>query len=202
MTWNWQQPDWPQFTWDLARLAAAEKEFLVGSGMFIGAIKHLGDENRNQLTVEAMSTEAITTSEIEGEILDRAGVQSSIQRQLGLTADKRKVGPAERGISELMIDLYKSFSEPLTDNTVFVWHRMLMTGRLDLKDIGRYRTSDEPMQVVSGRVGAPRIHFEAPPSARVPREMTRFIEWYNQTAPSGAGASAGCGARGSVSSLL
>lgn len=186
MTWNWQQPDWPNFTWNQARLTAAEKEFLVGSGVFIGAIKHLGDEDRNQLTVEAMSTEALTTSEIEGEILDRASVQSSIQRQLGLTADKRKVGPAERGISEMMIDLYKSFSGPLTDNTLFTWHRMLMGGRRDLKDIGRYRTSDEPMQVVSGRAGAPRIHFEAPPSTRVPAEMTRFIEWYNRTAPSGS----------------
>jgi Fic family protein len=185
MTWNWQQPNWPHFTWNEARLAAAEKEFLVGSGMFIGAIKHLGDEHRNQLIVEAMSTEALTTSEIEGEILDRASVQSSIQRQLGLTADKRKVGPAEQGISEMMIDLYKSFSEPLTDDTLFAWHCMLLGARPDLKDIGRYRTSDEPMQVVSGRAGAPRIHFEAPPSALVPREMTRFIGWYNKTAASG-----------------
>lgn len=185
MIWNWQQPDWPRFTWNQARLAAAEKEFLVASGMFIGAIKHLGDDERNQLIVEAMSTEALTTSEIEGEILDRASVQSSIQRQLGLAAPDRKVGLAERGISEMMINLYKSFSEPLTDNTLFSWHRMLMGGRRDLTDIGRYRTSDEPMQVVSGRVGAPRVHFEAPPSAQVPREMAPFIEWYNKTAPSG-----------------
>jgi Fic family protein len=141
MTWNWQQPDWPNFTWKQTRLAAAEKEFLVGSGMFIGAIKHLGDEDRNRLTVEAMSTEALTTSEIEGEILDRASVQSSIQRQLGLAADKRKVGPAEQGIAEMMIDLYRSFSNPLTDDTLFSWHGMLMGGRRDLKDIGRYRTS-------------------------------------------------------------
>ena len=185
MTWNWQQPDWPHFTWNQARLAAAEKEFLVASGMFIGAIKHLGEEDRNQLTVEAMSTEALTTSEIEGEILDRASVQSSIQRQLGLIADNRKVGPAERGISEMMIDFYKSFSQPLTDDTLFAWHRMLLGGRRDLKVIGRYRTTDEPMQVVSGPIGAPRIHFEAPPSAPVPREMARFIEWYNETAQSG-----------------
>jgi Fic family protein len=185
MIWNWQQPDWPHFTWTQARLAAAEKEFLMASGMFIGAIKHLGDEERNQLIVEAMSTEALTTSEIEGEILDRASVQSSIQRQLGLTATDRKVGLAERGISEMMIDLYKSFSDPLTDNTLFGWHRMLMGGRRDLTDIGRYRTSDEPMQVVSGPVGAPRVHFEAPLSAQVPHEMAPFIEWYSKTAPSG-----------------
>src|SRR5579863_8905089 len=185
MTWNWQQPDWPDFTWNRDRLAAAEKEFLLGSGVFLGAIKHLGDDDRNQLTVEAMSTEALTTSEIEGEILDRASVQSSIQRQLGLTADKRKVGAAEQGISEMMIDLYKSFSSPLLDDTLFAWHRMLVGGRRDLQDIGHYRTGDEPMQVISGPVGAPKIHFEAPPSSRVPREMTRFIAWFNRTSPGG-----------------
>ena len=185
MIWNWQQPDWPNFTWNPARLAAAEREFLVGGGVFIGTIKHLDEEDRDQLTVEAMSREALTTSEIEGEILDRASVQSSIQRLLGLGTDKRRVGPAERGIAEMMIDLYRSFSGPLTDETLFEWHRMLMGSKRGLRDIGRYRTSDEPMQVISGAAGAPRIHFEAPPSGRVPAEMTRFIEWYNQTAPSG-----------------
>jgi Fic family protein len=187
MIWNWQQPDWPEFTWNRDRLAAAEKEFLLGSGVFLGAIKHLGEADRNQLTVEAMSTEALTTSEIEGEILDRASVQSSIQRQLGLATDKRKVGAAEQGISEMMINLYKSFSNPLTDDTLFAWHGMLTGGRRDLKDIGCYRTGDEPMQVISGAVGAPKIHFEAPPSSRVPKEMTRFIAWFNRTAPDGEG---------------
>src|SRR5580693_7257333 len=98
MTWNWQLPDWPGFTWHRPRLDAAEQQFLVGEGTFFGAIKHLGDEDRNQLTVEAMSTEALTTSEIEGEILDRASVQSSIRKQLGLLTEKRRVGAAEQGI--------------------------------------------------------------------------------------------------------
>lgn len=185
MDWNWEQHDWPNFSWNQSRLAAAEKEFLVGGGVLIGAIKHLDDEDRNQLTVEAMSTEALTTSEIEGEILDRASVQSSIQRQLGLASDNRRIGPAERGISEMIIDLYRSFSQPLTEDSLFLWHRMLMGGRRDLRDIGRYRTSHNPMQIISGAMGAPKIHFEAPPSLRVPQEMAQFVAWYNRTAPTG-----------------
>jgi len=132
MSWNWQESDWPKFAWNQRRLALAEQEFLIGGGIFVGAIKHLGEEGRNQLTVEAMSTEALTTSEIEGEMLDRGSVQSSIQRQLGLTADNRRAGPAERGVSEMMgpldpasrslafgaiqitVRLYKTFSEPLS----------------------------------------------------------------------------------------
>jgi len=185
MTWNWEKPDWPNFRWKQARLALAEKEFLIGSGMLTGTVKHLADEEREQLTVESMSTEAVTTSEIEGEVLDRASVQSSIRRLLGLAAGKRNVRPAEQGIAEMMVDLYRSFAAPLSNHTLFRWHRMLMSGRRDLVDIGRYRTSEEPMQVVSGAIGKPKVHFEAPSSERVHREMTQFIDWFNRTAPGG-----------------
>jgi len=183
MTWNWQQPDWPTFRWDRARLEAAEKQFLVRGGMFVGTVRHLGSEERDQLTVDAMSTEAVTTSEIEGEILDRASVQSSLRKQLGLAADERRVRPAERGIAEMMIDLYQSFAEPLSEEMLFRWHRMVMSGSRNLKDVGRYRTDAEPMQVVSGPVHEPKVHFEAPPSSRVPSEMARFISWFSRTAP-------------------
>lgn len=186
MTWNWQQPDWPDFTWDALRLRKAEEAFLLGSGMFAGTIKHLGEEDREQLTIEAISTEALTTSEIEGEILDRASVQSSIRRQLGLGTDHRRVKPAEQGIAEMMVSLYRTFADPLSDDMLFAWHKMLTNGRRDLKNIGRYRTDTEPMQVVSGALYAPKVHFEAPPSAGVPKEMARFVKWFNRTAPAGS----------------
>lgn len=185
MAWNWQQPNWTHFIWDKDRLALAEQQFLVRGGVLLGTVKHLGEEERNQLTVEAISTEAMTTSEIEGEILDRASVQSSIQRQLGLADDKRRVAPREQGVAEMMVDLYRTFSAPLSEKMIFAWHRMLMSGRTDIKDIGSYRTSDEPMQIISGAIGAPKIHFEAPPSAQVPSEMAGFIDWFKRTAPGG-----------------
>jgi len=183
MTWNWQRPDWPNFRWDRARLETAEKKFLVSGGVFVGTVRHLGKEERDQLTIEAMSTEAVTTSEIEGEILDRVSVQSSLRKQLGLATDERRVRPAERGIAEMMVDLYRSFTEPLSEETLFRWHGMVMSGSRNLRDVGRYRTGSEPMQVVSGPIGEPRVHFEAPPSSRVPSEMDRFASWFNRTAP-------------------
>lgn len=185
MTWNWQRPDWPVFRWERARLEAAEKQFLVNGGVFFGAVRHLGGAERDQLTVEALTTEALTTSEIEGEILDRASVQSSLRKQLGLTADQGRIRPAERGIAEMMVDLYKSFADPLSEEMLFRWHRKVMSGSRTLKDVGRYRSGREPMQVVSGAVHKPKVHFEAPPAARVPREMTRFIRWFNRTATHG-----------------
>jgi len=125
MNWNWQTPDWPNFTWDRSQMSAAEEQFLIGAGVVIGTAKHLGEDERNQLLVEVMSGEALTTSEIEGEILSRASVQSSIQRQLGLVADQRRIPPTEQGIAEMMVDLYRSTSEQLSDQLLFSWHQML-----------------------------------------------------------------------------
>ena len=183
MTWNWQKSDWPNFRWDRARLEAAEKQFLVGGGVLVGTVRHLGKEDRDQLTIEAMSTEAVTTSEIEGEILDRASVQSSLRKQLGFATDERRVRPAERGIAEMMVDLYRSFAEPLSEEMLFRWHRMVMSGSRNLRDVGRFRGGAEPMQVVSGSVHEPKVHFEAPSSSRVPSEMKRLISWFGRTAP-------------------
>lgn len=185
MTWNWQKDDWPNFTWDASRLRKAEEQFLLGSGVFAGTVKHLNERDQEQLTIEAISTEAVTTSEIEGEVLDRDSVQSSIRRQLGLATDHRRVKPAEQGIAELMVSLYRSFSDPLSASLLSAWHTMLMNGRRDLKHVGSYRTDDEPMQVVSGSLYRPKVHFEAPPSARVPKEMAHFLKWFNRSAPTG-----------------
>jgi len=145
----------------------------------------LRQEDRDQLTIEAMSTEAVTTSEIEGEILDRASVQSSLRKQLGLATDGRRVGPAERGIAEMMVDLYRSFGEPLSEDMLFRWHRMVMSANRNLREVGRYRAGAAPMQVVSGPIAEPRVHFEAPPSSHVSSEMKRFISWFKRTPPEG-----------------
>lgn len=185
MTWNWQQPDWPNFSWDKARLRKAEEHFLIGTGMFVGTLQHLPEPDREQLTIEAITTEAVTTSEIEGEFLDRASVQSSIRKQLGLAADKRRVGPAEEGISKMMVALYRSFAKPLSNEMLYTWHRLLFTERGSLVGAGHYRKGKEPMEIVSGPIHAPKVHYEAPPSSRVRKEMARFVDWFNRTAPAG-----------------
>ncbi len=185
MRWNWQQSDWPNFRFDAKSLALLESRFLKQGGVVIGSLQHLAEDDRGVLRVEIMSAEALKTSEIEGEFLDRESLQSSIRRQFGLVTDHRRVGPAEQGIAELLVDLYRSCDEPLSEAQLFRWHELLMQGRRDIKDVGRYRTHAEPMQIVSGPIYAPKIHFEAPPSEQVPEEMTAFCAWFNQTCPGG-----------------
>lgn len=185
LMWNWQQYDRPDFSWDETRLAQAEERFSRETGVFLGAARHLGSADHDQLKLEAMSTSALTTSEIEGEILDRPSVQSSLRKQFGLAGGNRKARPAEQGIAEMLTDLFKGHAKPLSEKQLFTWHTMLMRGRKDLANIGQYRTGKEPMQVVSGSLHHPRVHFEAPPSSKMPREMKAFIRWFNSTAPRG-----------------
>lgn len=183
--WNWQQDDWPRFRFDKSTLEEREAKFLLRGGLLLGALLHIGDNDKSALTVDLISNEALKTSEIEGEYLNRESVQSSIRRNLGLDTDARRIPPAERGIADMTMDLYRSFAESLTHETMFRWHGMLTAGRRDLKNIGAYRTHDEPMQIISGPIGNPKIHFEAPPSAAVEREMEGFVHWFNNTAPHG-----------------
>lgn len=183
--WNWQKPDWPEFTHEPSLFVKAEALFQREGGAVVGSIKHLSPEERDQITVEILRDEAMTTSEIEGEFLDRESVQSSLRFQLGLGTDKRRIGPAEQGIAELTVDVLRTWNAALDDETLFRWHRMVTNGRRDLKDIGAYRTHKDAMQVVSGAIYQRKVHFEAPPSAQVPKEMKRFVTWFNRTAPNG-----------------
>lgn len=186
MRWNWQQPDWPEFTWNPDRFVTAERQFLVNAGKLIGSFEQRDDDERSQLVVEALSAEAVTTSEIEGEILDRASVQSSVQRYLGLAGQTRRAPPAEQGIAETMVDLYRTYADPLSHDILFTWHSTIMKGAPDGDEIGKYHTGDAPMQIVSGDIGSPTVHFEAPPSSRIRAEMVRFVDWFNRTAPGGS----------------
>jgi Fic family protein len=186
MTWNWQQPGWPKFAYDRAALEPLERQFLLGSGEALGVLKHVGPDERDNLKVELISEEAVKTSQIEGEILDRDSVQSSLRYQFGLAPEDRRVAPAERGIAEMMADLYRNFPDVLSHETMFTWHRMLMSGERRVQAIGGYRTHADPMQVVSGRADRPKVHFEAPPSSSMAAEMDAFVEWFNRTAPAGS----------------
>jgi Fic family protein len=183
--WNWHQDDWPRFRFDKSVLEEREANFLFHGGLLLGALLHIGDDDKAALTIELISDEAVKTSEIEGEYLNRESVQLSLRRNFGLATDARRIPPAEQGIAEMMMDLYRSFAQPLTHETMFRWHGMLTSGRRDLKNIGAYRTDDEPMQIISGPIGNPQIHFEAPPSAAMAKEMEGFLNWFNDTAPHG-----------------
>ena len=180
MRWNWQKDNWPNFTYDQTAMQDLESEFLRKAGVHSGAHRHLDKDDKRQFTINLLCSEILKTSEIEGQYLDRDSVQYSIRRHFGLELGRRKIPVAEKGISDMMLAAHRDFTKPLTHDLLFDWHRMLVSGRYDLDEIGRYRSHDDPMVIMSGRVDNPKIHFEAPPSKRVHQEMQQFILWFNQ----------------------
>lgn len=181
MKWNWQNRNWPQFIYNEEDFKDYELKFFENAGVLSGSIKHIDDQEQEALKVDLISDEAYKTSEIEGEILNRDSIHSSIRKHLGLEVDHRRVQPAEQGIAEMMVDLYHNYENPLDQKSLSLWHEMLTNGRRDSEDIGRYRRHDDPMQIVSGPIGRSIVHFEAPPSKEVPKQMDAFINWFNQS---------------------
>ncbi|MBA9076564.1 Fic family protein [Rufibacter quisquiliarum] len=141
---------------------------------------------QTEAIIDIMVAEAIKTSEIEGEYLSRKDVASSIRNHLGLAQPPGSIKDRmAQGAGELMADARNTYAEALTEEKLFGWHRMLLKENRGI-NIGMWRSHGEPMQVVSGALGKEKVHFEAPPSSRVPAEMGRFIQWFNDTAPGGA----------------
>lgn len=180
MRWIRQRPDWPRFTWDEAEIAPLEADFRLAAERSLGAAWHLDDEERQELRVEFLTDEAVDTSAIEGEILDRHSVRSPIRERFGWKGKQRRPTPEETGAADLMVALYSDFDRSLDLAMLCDWHRRLLRGRSDLPEIGAFRRGDQPMQVVSGPAAV--VHYEAPPSARVPAEMERFVRWYEKSA--------------------
>lgn len=179
MTFNWQQSDWPHFRYDLAGVDADLLDFAGQVGQVTGLLKALPAPDRDEALVQLMITEAMKTSEIEGQYLSRPDVMSSVRHHLGLAPPPRTAPDrASAGAAELMVAVRETWDASLDDATLFAWHQKLMPS--DSRVLrGAWRTHAEPMQVISGAIGKERLHFEAPPSAQVPVEMARFIDWFN-----------------------
>ncbi len=187
MKWNWQQKNWPDFIYSREAFGELENIFLVESSKLVGATVIINEEEKKKFTIDLMSEEALKSSKIEGEILDRDSVSSSLLRQLGFTPQysDHRANDKEKGIAALMVDNYETFDQPLSHEMLFSWQLNVAAGSRGIQDIGKYRTSEEPMQVVSGYEGHYKVHFEAPSSQQVAAEMDKFILWFNDTAPNG-----------------
>ncbi len=182
---NWQRKDWPKFTFSLESSEDGLYGFAKKAGYISGIWKAIPENMQMEAVVDLMLVEAMKTSEIEGEYLSRKDVLSSIKANLGITNPKTKAKDRKAsGIADLMTDVRNSFLETLTKEKLFEWHRMIF-GKSEDMDIGKWRSHKEPMQIVSGAAGKQKVHYEAPPSNRLAKEMDRFITWFNETAAGG-----------------
>ena len=188
-TYLWQRPDWPQWRFDAAALAAPLAEVHRAQGHLAGRMADVGLAQRDQATLQVLTQEVITTSAIEGERLDLDAVRSSVARKLGL--DIGALAPCDRhvdGVVDVVLDATCNFDQPLTPERLFGWHAALFptgySGRTRIT-VAAWRTdASGPMQVVSGPVGREKVHFEAPPAATLPAQTQAFFDWF-EAAPVG-----------------
>jgi Fic family protein len=176
---------WPKFVWDHEKISTLLASVRHRQGRLLGTMETLGLSQRAETTLQMLTLDVLKSSEIEGDILDRDQVRSSIARRLGLEiAGLPFVDRHVEGVVEMMLDATQNFDKPLTQERLFGWHAALFpTGYSGMVKIsvGRWRDdSDGRMQVVSGAYGRERIHFEAPEASRLELEMASFIEWFNR----------------------
>lgn len=183
----WERTDWPTFRWDDWSLLGPLAEARHKQGLLLGRMLHLGFPLQQEARAEAITEEVVKSSEIEGEALNRDSVRSSIARQLGLP-DAGLAAPVDRrteGVVEMMLDATRGHAKRLTGTRLVGWHAALFpTGHSGLHRIktGGWRDDSQgPMQVVSGAVHKPKVHFQAPPAKRIRSEMRTFLEWFNAT---------------------
>jgi len=183
MPYLWQLDEWPDLRWDDRAVARLLSQVYREQGRLLGKMEGLGFDLRREAHLRTLTEDVVKTSEIEGETLQPDHVRSSIARRLGM--DVAGLVPADRnveGIVEMTMDATSRYAEPLTAKRLFDWHAALFpTGQSGKRTmtVGAWRTdASGPMQVVSGPIGREKIHYEAPPAARVPDEMKKFLRWF------------------------
>jgi Fic family protein len=185
LRYNWERKDWPNFKYSLKGMDELLLKVNTLMAKYDGVVKTLPKGMKAETVIDLMVAEAIKTSEIEGEYYSRKDVLSSIKKNMGvqLKAFNLQDKNAE-SVSKLMLVVRETYAKPLSKKMLLEWHSILFEYDKNIP-VGKWRTHKEPMQVVSGALGKQKIHFEAPPSARMNDEMRAFVKWFNNTAPNG-----------------
>ncbi len=181
MLYNWQWSNWPNFSFETSEFEAELLAFNDKSGQTDGLLRGLTVEERAETIAQTLALEALKSAEISGQYLAYADLASSIRAQLGLNASAEAFRDrAAEGAGELAVAAHASWNDPLQETMLFTWHHILMKGTSRLTS-GKWREGSGPKQVTTSLQGKRKIHFEAPPSEKVPTEMARLIDWYNQS---------------------
>ncbi|WP_347902241.1 Fic family protein [Pseudomonas purpurea] len=181
--WIWQHPDWPELHWQAERLAPLLRECVQAQGKLLGMVGTVNEALSAQSELDALLQNIVTSSAIEGEQLNVGSVRSSLARRLGLEQDAdNRVSKRSEGLAELMLDATQHFAQPLTLERLMHWHECLFPTQDDLTPrsirVGALR-GNEPMQVVSGRLDRPTVHFQAPPREGLEQQLRVFLDWFN-----------------------
>lgn len=189
--WIWQEADWPNFTWQSDVLAPLLREVHFNQGLLLGRMSHQSKDEALNTTLDTLLANIIHSSAIEGEKLNAFSVRSSLANKLGVSESEPYARSEQSdNLADLMLDALPSSTEslkaPLSLNRILHWHRLLFSGDAGQSYlsndilVGQLR-GESPMQVLSGRIDRPTLHFEAPGRERLEADLTFFIDWFNQS---------------------
>jgi Fic family protein len=179
--WIWEYDSYPNFSYDSEKLQPLLQEIKYYQGLLNGIFTTVNEEDLYHTQLEIMTQEIMDSSAIEGEVLSRDSVRSSISNQLGINREKQDYSTrTSDGVTELLVDAVYNFDKPLTEERLLGWHNALFPHEvkrmIDIR-IAEYR--DEEMEIVSGRIGKERVHYVAPSAKVLKKEMDKFLEWLN-----------------------
>ena len=182
MRYIYNRDGWPGFTWDERVLGAQLREVHHQQGALFGHINTIDVVLSQEAALESMTQEAVNTSEIEGELLDVDEVRSSLAHRLGVdTLPPKTTDQRVKGIVDVLVDATQHYAQPLTADRLWTWHKLLFPPELFTSQritVGRWRKG--PVYIVSGPMGRPNVHFEAPKAEVVESEMNAFLKWFNR----------------------
>lgn len=181
--WIWQHESWPAFHWDKSRIEPLLRQTRLNQGVLLGMM-YTQTENQAESMLNTLLANIVHSSAIEGEKLNAFSVRSSLARKLGVSEDKPFPTTKQTdGLAEIMLDAVNNLDTPMSLSRVLHWHSLLFPAGGELLNpvIGGELRSEHPMQVVSGRIDRPVVHFEAPPRQSLDSELNDFICWFNDS---------------------
>lgn len=179
--WIWQQEQWPNFTWDNSIIEPLLRQTRLNQGILLGKATSQSS-NQKQSMLDTLLANLVHSSAIEGEQLNAFSVRSSLANRLGLSETHPFPTTKQTdGLAEIMLDAVANLESPLTLARILHWHSCLFIEDTSLFNpvVGGQLRGDVPMQVVSGRLDKPKVHFVAPSRAVLESELSRFIDWFN-----------------------
>ena len=184
LAWIWQQPDWPHFHWQNSLIQPLLRRVRLKQGILLGKSGAICDEMTLETALDTLLQNIITSSAIEGEQLNAQSIRSSLAKRMGLHLNQAyPTSERAEGLAKIMLDAIGNLDTTLTQERLIQWHFWLFPQTeysLYNIQVGTLR-GDEPMQVVSGRIDKPTVHFEAPPRAQLEKELDDFIRWFNES---------------------
>lgn len=177
--WIWECTDFPHFTY--VNIPLDKLYYKFGQ---LKMVENLMNKTMStELLVDILENEAVATSAIEGEILQRSSVRSSIHKILRLDIEHDNIGNYHiDNLIEIILDAKTNYAS-LDFERLASWHKALFpTNQSGLRKIvaGEYRTHEEEMRIVSGSWEKEKIHYIAPPSSLIHNLMHDFIRWLEE----------------------